>query len=129
MRVLLVEDDSALAEVIVEALAQEGHQTVRARDHAHARRLARAETWDAFVVDGFGGHLEPDEDYRRALRELATRGRVVVATGRAWGASVAAAELGADALLTKPYDLGVLAETLNRLAASRGVPAAAGSAS
>jgi len=68
-----------------------------------------------FVVDAFGEHLAPDDAYRATLRRLAAYGSVVVTTGRAWGARAEARDLGADALLTKPYDLADLTDTLSAL--------------
>src|SRR4029453_10512099 len=104
-----LEDDLDLAQVVVEALADEGHATTHVAEPGEAIRLADAEEWDAFVVDAFGDYMAPDADYRAALRGFSARGRVVVTTGRAWDAR----ELIADAVLTKPYDLDDLAQALN----------------
>jgi len=109
MRVLILEDDFELAQVVVEALADEGHATKHVTEPGEAMRLADAEEWDAFVVDAFGDYLAPDAEYRAALREFSARGRVVVTTGRAWDAR----ELIADAVLIKPYDLDELAQALS----------------
>jgi DNA-binding response OmpR family regulator len=115
VRVLLVEDDADLAGVVMEALEQDGHEATHVRAAGEACALAGADAWDVFVVDAFGEHLAPGDDYRAAVRHLAARGAVVVTTGRAWGSSTEAHALGADALLTKPYDLTELSETLSAL--------------
>jgi DNA-binding response OmpR family regulator len=115
VRVLLVEDDAALASVVVEALEQDGHSTVHVREPEQARRLAVAEAWDAFVVDAFGAHQQPDPEYRATVEHLAARGRVIVTSGRAWAAHTAPRDLGADAVFAKPYDLGDLSDTLTAL--------------
>jgi DNA-binding response OmpR family regulator len=112
VRVLLVEDDAALASVVVEALEQDGHSTTHVWEPQEARRLAVAESWDAFVVDAFGGHQQPDPEYRATLEHLASRGRVIVTSGRAWAAHTAPRDLGADAVFVKPYDLGDLSDAL-----------------
>jgi DNA-binding response OmpR family regulator len=57
--------------------------------------------------------MEPDPEYRATLKHLAARGRVVVTTGRAWATKDAAIDLGADAVLTKPYDLTELSDMLS----------------
>ena len=75
--------------------------------------MASTKTWDAFVVDAYGGYLHPDAEYRATVQHLASLGRVVVTTGRAWGNGVAADELGVHAVLTKPYDLNKLSEALS----------------
>jgi DNA-binding response OmpR family regulator len=113
---LLVEDDTDLASVVLEALEQDGHSAAHVREPEEARRLASSEAWDAFVVDAFGGYLQPDPEYRATLSHLATRGRVVVTSARAWVTSTTPQELGADAVLAKPYDLGHLSDTLSALA-------------
>jgi len=118
--VLLVEDDADLAGVVIEALEQDGHQAVHVCAPSEACALAVSDVWDVFVVDAFGEHLAPDDDYRATLRRLATYGSVVVTTGRAWGTRAEARDLGADALLTKPYDLTDLADTLSALPARPG---------
>jgi hypothetical protein len=70
-------------------------------------------------VDAFGAHQQPDAEYRATVADLATRGHVVVTSARAWAAHTPAHEIGADAVLTKPYDLGTLSDTLAALASSR----------
>jgi DNA-binding response OmpR family regulator len=112
VRVLVVEDDADLAGVVMEALAQDGHSATHVRGPAEARRLASTSTWDAFVLDAFGGYQHPDADYRATVRHLASLGRVVVTTGRAWGGRPEANQLGAHVVLTKPYDLEDLADAL-----------------
>jgi ActR/RegA family two-component response regulator len=112
--VLLVEDDADLAGVVLEALEQDGHQARHVRGTAEACQLASTDDWDAFVVDAFGGYEQPDAEYQATLKHLATFGRVVVTTGRAWGTSAEAKQIGADAVLTKPYDLDDLSVALTK---------------
>ncbi len=112
MRVLVVEDDTDLAGVVLEALTQDGHHAAHVREAAEACRLASTNAWDAFILDAFGGYLHPDAEYRATVQHLASLGRVVVTTGRAWGSSVEADRLGAHRVLTKPYDLNELSEAL-----------------
>ena len=116
MRVLLVEDDAELARVVVEALNDDGHTTTHVREPEEARRLASTEAWDAFVVDAFGAHQQPDPEYRATLKLLAAHGRVVVTSARSWVLHTAPQDIGADAVLSKPYDLGALNDALTALA-------------
>src|SRR5215210_7058285 len=99
----------------MEALEQDGHQAVHVRAPSEARALAGSHAWDVFVVDAFGEHLAPDDDYRATLRQLSEYGSVVITTGRAWATRAEAHDLGADALLTKPYDLDDLTDALSAL--------------
>jgi DNA-binding response OmpR family regulator len=111
--VLLVEDDADLAGVVIEALEQDGHQATHVRGPAEACEMATTDKWDAFVVDAFGALEEPDADYKATLKHLASHGRVVVTTARAWGMHMEAGNIGADALLSKPYNLADLANALS----------------
>jgi DNA-binding response OmpR family regulator len=115
VRVLLLEDDAALARVVVEALNEDGHSTTHVREPEEARRLATTQAWDAFVVDAFGGHQQPDPEYRATLKHLAAHGRVVVTSARSWVLHTAPQDIGADAVLSKPYDLGDLSDALTAL--------------
>jgi DNA-binding response OmpR family regulator len=106
MRILLAEDDPSIAAVTLELLAGEGYDVTHASTQGQARRLARAASWDLFLVDMFGASYErPGREDRAFLRELAARGPVIVVTARAWAARVSAAELGVAAILAKPYDV------------------------
>ncbi len=109
---LVVEDDADLAGVVMEALTQDGHMAVHVREPAEACRLANTTSWDAFVMDAFGAYQHPDAEYRATVQHLASRGRVVVTTGRAWASREEAQHLGADVVLSKPYDLSDLSAAL-----------------
>jgi DNA-binding response OmpR family regulator len=108
-----MEDDADLAGLVMEALAQDGHQAAHVRGPAEACALAARDLWDVFVLDAFGTHTEPDADYRATVKHFAERGRVVVTTGRAWATHSVASDIGADALLAKPYDLAELTDALS----------------
>jgi CheY-like chemotaxis protein len=92
MRVLLVEDDAVLASVMLDALTDSGHSARHVNNPDEAFRLANAERWDAIVVDGFGdSYMQPDAEYRTAVRQLGRRSPVVVTSARAWAGSASAA--------------------------------------
>lgn len=116
MRVLLTEDEPVLADLIIEFLHGEGHDVALAPDLERAGKLLRATNWDAWVVDPPGnGFAEPYRDCAATLRRLAAVVPIVVTTGRLWACRSRPADLGVRAILTKPYDLNGLLQTLESL--------------
>ena len=116
MRVLMVEDDPVLADLVLQALADEGHHATHEPSPERAITLAETLAWDAFILDAFGGsHLEPGEDYKSTLRRFAARAPVIVTTGRAWATVARAEDLGAAGVFLKPYDLEALLSLLQQL--------------
>jgi len=64
---------------------------------------------DVVVADFWGGSQRtlPDSD-RQEIRQLCSYLPVVLLTGRTWAADTTAEELGARALIRKPFDLDYL---------------------
>ena len=109
MRVLLAEDEPDLAALLEEALAEEGWQVAWSETLDAALARADLDRFDLIVADGFGpAHLEPDAVDRAALRTLAARAPVLVASGRAWAERADPAALGVAAILAKPFGPGEL---------------------
>ncbi len=103
MRVLLLEDEEALSELIAARLAGEGHAVDRFTTMADADAALRAVDYDLLVLDlGL-----PDGDGLTLLRDLRARGQrlpVLVLTARdAVEDRVAGLDAGADDYLTKPF--------------------------
>ncbi|KAA0010002.1 response regulator transcription factor [Billgrantia pellis] len=114
MKVLLVEDDDALAEALAEALHEAGVLVERAGGGGEADFLVRTEAYDAVILDlGL-----PDGDGSRWLadwREDAIELPVLVLTARTrWADKAAGFSAGADDYVTKPFET---AEVLFRLRA------------
>jgi CheY-like chemotaxis protein len=119
LRVLLVDDNEALRENLVECLEAEGHLVTQARDgHDALGVLARAGRPDVMVVDlimpGLSGR-EVAATVRRHpdLRDL----RLVLMTGRdiepgAWPEF--------DAVLAKPFGMGELLAAVEVAGRGRG---------
>lgn len=106
MRILLAEDDPSIAAVTLELLVGEGYDVTHAATQEEVRLLARAASWDLFLVDMFGASYErPGPEDLAFLRELAAHGPVIVITARLWAARVSASDLGVAAVLAKPYDV------------------------
>jgi len=114
-RLLLVEDDSALAAGLAAALARDGSQVDVADSGQEALRLARSAAYDACILDlGL-----PDRDGVAVLREMrqsAIGFPVLILTARdAIGDRIGGLDAGADDYLMKPFDLGELEARLRAL--------------
>jgi two-component system catabolic regulation response regulator CreB len=101
VRVLVVEDDKAIADAVVYALQKEGMHVKTVSALAAARPLLHAcdvVVLDLVLTDGSGFSL------LREMQRLATPPRVLVLTSRDEEADcVAALEAGADDYVTKPF--------------------------
>ncbi|HEU4454125.1 MAG TPA: response regulator, partial [Longimicrobium sp.] len=81
MKVLVVDDDTVLAEYIRMGLREHGHAVDVAHTGAHGRTLAMVHDYDAIVLD----YVLPDVTGLDVLRDLRSRGRttpVVMLTAR-----------------------------------------------
>ena len=112
MKVLLVEDDPALAEALGEALGEAGLLLEHTASGGEADFLVRTEAYDAVILDlGL-----PDGDGSRWLAQWREDGLelpVLVLTARTrWADKAAGFSAGADDYVTKPFET---AEVLFRL--------------
>jgi two-component system, NtrC family, nitrogen regulation response regulator GlnG len=112
-RALLLEDDVALRELLLEALSGEGFDVRSCSSFQEIRDAAAAGEADIVVADFWGGSQRtlPDSE-RQEIRELASYLPVVLLTGRTWAAETSAEELGARALIRKPFDLDELLQII-----------------
>jgi DNA-binding response OmpR family regulator len=110
---LLLEDDVALRDLLVEALAGEGFAVRTCESFDEVRAAAAVGDGDIVVADFWGGSQRtlPDSE-RDQIRELGSYLPVVLLTGRSWAADTTAEELGARALIRKPFDLDDLLHTV-----------------
>ncbi len=105
MRILLIEDDAAVAETVRRSLATEGHVADLAPDGRTARACAADHVYDAILLDlnlpdasGF--------DLIGELRKTNPATPVVMLTGRTSKEDVVHGfEVGADDYITKPFDV------------------------
>jgi CheY-like chemotaxis protein len=115
-RVLLVDDDDDIREVLMDVLAAEGYRTEAAKDGLDA--LAKLDTGDRTLVIVLD-MMMPRMDGETFLKELRSNPAmidtpVVVISGNA-AARAKAQELQAAACLMKPFELDELLHVLRRL--------------
>jgi DNA-binding NtrC family response regulator len=114
-QVLLLEDDLALRGLLEEALVGEDFEVHAAVSYAEVRDVAARQAADLVIADFWGDSQRSlPEDERQEIRELGALLPLVLLTGRSWAADTTAAELGARALIRKPFDLDHLLQTVER---------------
>jgi len=102
-RILVVEDEEALAIGLEDDLKAEGYDVVVARDGLTALRLATTQSFEAIVLDvmlpGRDGF-----DVCRDLRRAGNRTPIILLTAKAQESDkVLGLEIGADDYVTKPF--------------------------
>ena len=104
-RVLLVEDEQDVAELIRYNLAKEGYDVVMTANGADALRLARERQPDVVLLDIMVPQLNGWEVCRRLKKDLELSAiPVIMVTGRVEeGDKVLGFEVGADDYVTKPF--------------------------
>lgn len=122
LRILLVEDDETVAEVIQGLLRARGHQVVHAGHALAAMAESMGMAFDIGLLDldlpGLDGL-----DLARQLRAQGFTAPLLAVTARAdGGAEEQAREAGFDDFLRKPLTGEMLAEAVRRLARKRTVP-------
>ncbi len=115
MRILVVEDERALARVLVRGLVEEGYACDVAPDLSTARYLLSESTFSLVILDlGL-----PDGDGTTLCRELRGAGDgmpILMLTARnAVDERIAGLDAGADDYLPKPFDFGELAARVRAL--------------
>ncbi len=108
-RILIVEDDAAINDVVCTRLRKDGHDVSAAFSGTEARLLLESRPFDLVITDlmlpGMAG-----EDVVRLVRSRSEQLPILVVSARDAAADkVDLLRLGADDYLTKPFDLDELA--------------------
>jgi two-component system OmpR family response regulator len=105
MRVLVAEDEVALADQLATVLAEAGYAVDVARDGAEAEFLGRTERYDAVVLD-LGLPTLDGLTVLRRWREAGLATPVLVLTARgSWHEKVRGIDSGADDYMGKPFQI------------------------
>src|SRR3954470_11449878 len=126
MRILVVEDDAVLSDVMVRSLTDAGHRIDLASSLADADGLWQVQVFDAVLLDlnlpqtaGATHALANDSSGLVALRKARARGDrtpVLVLTARnRTEERIAGLDAGADDYLGKPFDLAEVEARLRAL--------------
>jgi len=121
-RVLIVEDEDAMAIALKDGFEYEGYEVLLARDGATGLELARREHPDLLILDVMLPRLS-GHDVCRELRKGGSSLPVIMLTARGQEIDkVLGLKLGADDYVTKPFgflELAARAEALLRRASGR----------
>src|SRR5881409_2845624 len=115
MRLLLVEDDAKLADMLARSLREQGYAVDLAGDGDRAYYQARVNEYDGIVLD-IGLPKRDGLDVSQSLRKEGKRVPILMLTARdAVRDRVAGLDAGADDYLTKPFALEELHARLRAL--------------
>lgn len=123
MRILVVEDDSILRDVMLRSLRDAGHRVDEARSVAEANHFWRVQPFDAVLLDlnlpasnTAGSPHGSGLDVLRAARARGDRTPVLVLTARdRTEERIAGLDAGADDYLGKPFELAEVEARLRAL--------------
>ena len=114
--VLVADDEPAIVEMIRDILEEHGFRVVTAANGSEALRLVEAHEPEVVLLDMNMPVLD-GEGFIAAVRERGLGVPIVVMTAGS-SAQRWAAQLGADAYLSKPFELSSLVDVTNRFAAN-----------
>src|SRR5438128_613566 len=115
MQILVVEDERRMAELLEQALHEEGHQVALARDGREAFEIARCSPFDVILLDVMLPGMDGMTVARR-LRESRNQTPILMLTARDAPADIVTGlDVGADDYLTKPFSFDVLLARLRAL--------------
>jgi DNA-binding response OmpR family regulator len=122
VRILIVEDDLRMADLLHRALSEEGHQAVVARDGRAGFEIAQCSTFDVIVLDVMLPVMDGFAVASR-LRECRNRTPVLMLTARDSPADIVnGLDSGADDYLTKPFPIDVLLARLRSVSRRGAIP-------
>jgi DNA-binding NtrC family response regulator len=114
-RVMVIDDDAAVREVLTLALQTEGYEVESARDGAEGLEMLARRSADVVIVD----MRMPDVDGARFCRVYAERGGSPVILMTAMAGRKTSSDLpGVVQAVTKPFDLDEVLDTVARVIAA-----------
>jgi two-component system OmpR family response regulator len=122
VRILIVEDDLRMADLLRRVLSEEGHQVLGARDGREGFEIAQCSDFDVIVLDvmlpGMDGFTVASR-----LRAIRNQTPVLMLTARDAPADIVGGlDSGADDYLTKPFTIDVLLARLRAVSRRGEIP-------
>lgn len=119
--ILLVEDAPDLRELLAQFLRDEGYDVLDVADATSGREALRRQPFDLVVTDlALAEVAVPDRESLGWVREAGATAPVVVITGWAGTGRVDLSQVGATAILPKPFDLYGLLSVVRGVAGPAG---------
>lgn len=116
LRILVVEDDTRMLELLCRGLRESGHAVMPASDGQSGLELATGFSFDIIVLDIGLPHLD-GYDITRALRAQEKAARIIMLTARDTEDDIIRGlDLGADDYLIKPFSFPELLARIQALA-------------
>ena len=120
VRILAVDDDPDLLEIIVKAFERTGYRIDKTGDAAQAIALLKEDEYDIVITDKnlSGSEVRPEDgmEILRYLRRSGSRTEAIMITGFATiETAIEAMRLGAFDYIVKPFHLEVLKEKVDRI--------------
>jgi two-component system, NtrC family, nitrogen regulation response regulator NtrX len=116
--ILVIDDDEDICEVISMILADEGYEVTTARDGARALAMIQRRPPALILLDlSITGNSAQDlvTAYRQTIGEA---GSIIVVSGHV-NVEQRAESVGADAFLSKPFDVPILIDTVQAILSVR----------
>jgi DNA-binding response OmpR family regulator len=123
-KVLIIEDDASLAEVLAYNLRQAGYEVLFARDGAEGLQQARSASPEVIILDLMLPLVDGLEVCRRLRSESTTeQALIVMLTAKAEESDqLVGFSMGADDYVTKPFSVKVLLERIKALRRRQSMP-------
>lgn len=120
--ILLIDDDDSVRRVLRRLLEREGHEVRDAADGAAGLRLLGERRPDVVLTDVYMPEMDGIE-LLMGIQEAEPELPVIVVSGGGFASAdfvlEDAAQLGADAILSKPFERAVVLDTIRRVLEDR----------
>jgi DNA-binding response OmpR family regulator len=103
MRILIVDDDADIAEIIAFALSKDRHQTTTVHSGSHALTLLEREQFDLIILDVMMPRVDGYEVCRLVRQKDASTPIIMLTAKDSESDKVRGLDLGADDYVTKPF--------------------------
>jgi len=115
-KILLVDDDPEVAEVLALMLRKIGYQVMVVNSGQEALDAFSSDDYDLVITDLYMPNLSGRE-VARAVKEAKAGVPVLLITG--WGLQLGSSEMGVDGIIAKPFTKDTLCQQINNVLTDR----------